>query len=147
MEPTGPRHINLSYLSGFFDGEGCVLPDRIQVDNTNPYILEKYLVFFGGGTIALKKPKNNKMRACYRWSAYGEIGRNALREMMPYLMEKKEQALINLDILSHKRSSPERAELISKLKHLKRVNYDGYRQPSRVCRDRRHDKGTTEEAR
>ena len=146
LETIGPRHIELSYLAGFFDVEGCVLPDRIQVDNTNPLILEKYYSFFNGGTIALKKPKNDKMRACYRWTAYGEIARNALREMMPYLIEKKEQALINLDILNHKRSSPERAELIYKLKHLKRVNYDGYRQPSGVRGDGRNYQRTAKEA-
>ena len=47
-------------------------------------------------------------------------------------MDKKEQALINLDILNYKASSPERADLKNKLKQLKRVNYDGYEQSSGV---------------
>ena len=132
LEITGQKHIELSYLAGFFDGEGCVLFDRIMVDNTNPYILEKYLVTFGGGRVYLKNPPSPNNRAHYRWVAYGDTARNALREMLPYLMEKKEQALINLDILNYKASSPERADLKNKLKQLKRVNYDGYEQSSGV---------------
>ena len=132
MEITGQKHIELSYLAGFFDGEGCVLYDRIMVDNTNPYILEKYLIAFEGGRIYLKSPAGPNNRAGYRWVAYGNTARNALRKMMPYLMEKKEQALINLDILSHKASSPERSDMKKKLKQLKRVVYDGYEQPSGI---------------
>ena len=132
MEITGPKHIELSYLAGFFDGEGCVLYDRIMVDNTNPYILEKYLIAFGGGRIYLKSPARPNNRAGYRWVAYGDTARNALRKMMPYLIEKKEQALINLDILNHKASSPERSDMKKKLKQLKRVVYDGYEQPSGI---------------
>jgi len=139
LELLGLKHIELSYLAGFFDGEGCVLFDRIMVDNTNPHILEKYFIRFGGGRIYLKEPPSKNNRSHYRWVAHGDIARNALREMMPYLIEKKYQALINLDILNHKATSPERAELKVKIKQLKRVNYDGYEQPSGVCGHRRND--------
>lgn len=132
LEITGQKHIELSYLAGFFDGEGCVLYDRIMVDNTNPYILEKYFIAFDGGRIYLKSPAGDNTRAGYRWVAYGDTARNALRKMMPYLIEKKEQALINLDILNYKASSPERSEMKEKLKQLKRVVYDGYEQPSGI---------------
>jgi len=133
LELTGQKHIELSYLAGFFDGEGCVLFDRIMVDNTNPHILEKFFIRFGCGRIYLKKPPGDHNRSHYRWVAYGEKARNALREMMPYLIEKKYQALINLDILNHEATSLKRAELKTKIKQLKRVNYDGYEQPAGVC--------------
>ena len=144
LEKIGQRHIELAYLAGFFDGEGCVLYDRIYADNTNPHILEMFFVLWPGGRVYLKTPPGEPNRSQYRWVAHGPTAREALRDMMPYLIEKKEQAEIHLDVLNHPASSDSRREQLLKLKELKRVPYDGYTQPSGTSEYRLDDKGVTE---
>lgn len=131
METTGTRPTEIAYLAGFFDGEGCVLYDRIMVDNTNPYLLEKFYLIWGG-RIGEKgdATRTEQTRTCYRWHAHGDTARKAARDMMPYLVEKKQQAEILLEVINYPLSSAMREYHLKQLKNLKRIEYGGYTQPT-----------------
>ena len=124
MEVTGPKPTDLAYLAGVFDGEGCVLFNRITVDNTNPYLLVLYREVWGGRIYTKRTSKGH--RTCFRWSASGTDCRQALNDMMPYLVEKKSQAEINLLITSYPPKSAMRSYHKRKLKDLKRIDYGEY---------------------
>ena len=125
METTGLKPTDLAYMAGFFDGEGCVLPDAIQVDNTCPHPLELFRDTWGG-KIILKKKQNGVARTQYRWVSYGETARTAARDMLPYLKEKKSQAEIFLTMLEYPKASAPREYCVRQLKFLKRIDYDDY---------------------
>ena len=121
METTGLKPTELAYLAGVFDGEGCVLFDRINVDNTNPHLLIMYRDKWGG-RIRVKKTAGEH-RTCFRWTAMGNSCRDALKAMMPYLVEKKEQAEINLIVITYPPKSEMRRYHKQKLKESKRIEY------------------------
>lgn len=121
MELTGPKPTDIAYLAGVFDGEGCVLFDRINVDNTNPHLLVMYRDAWGGRIRFKSTPKEH--RTCFRWTVMGDNCRNALKAMMPYLIEKKEQAEINLIVTTYPPKSAMRSYHKQKLKELKRIDY------------------------
>ena len=131
MEIIGTRPTEIAYLAGLFDGEGCVLYDRLMVDNTNPYLLERFYLIWGG-RIGEKKDttRTEATRTCYRWHAHGETARKAARDMMVYLVEKKQQAEIFLEVLNYPPSSEMRVYQLKQLKKLKRIDYGGYTQPT-----------------
>ena len=68
--------IDIKYLAGFFDGEGCVeinpnkIQDRISVVNTNKIILECIQETFGG-TIYSKKIFGLSKKPQWVWRLYG----------------------------------------------------------------------------
>lgn len=108
-----------------------MLYDRITVDNTNPYILEKFFLIWGG-RIGEKGDSSapSSARTCYRWHAHGGCGRKAVTDMLPYLVEKKQQAEIFLEVINYPQSSEMRKYHLKQLKNLKRIEYGGYSQPT-----------------
>lgn len=94
----------LSYLAGFFDGEGCVTiikgknhlgnvqySLRVIVSNTNEYVLHLYKLSFGG-RIQKRKYKKPGWRDCYAWELSSTRAYDFLKCMYPYLILKKAQA-------------------------------------------------------
>lgn len=97
-------NIELAYIAGFFDGEGCIYVVKM-VGNKNPgyslkleinqrldndsilyYIQSKF-----GGNIHHKRPSFNSNRHT-RWSIHGDLAIAVLKQLLPYLKIKKLQA-------------------------------------------------------
>ena len=155
--------INACYLAGFFDGEGCVgIYERsvansgqgavnpycsltVCISNTNHEVLAHIQKTCGGiitnGSQDWYPPlKGGGLRkTLWRWSAQSREGAHLLKAMLPYLIVKREQALVALEyyaISSTRNSKPhpgrsgqpplteeelkERRRLIHKIRDLKR---------------------------
>ena len=124
LVPTGPRLIDLVYVAGYLDAEGCFRFHQspvISVSNTYPYTL-MFLQTCFGGTIRDKKSKPEH-RTAYEWYASGDNARNCIRMVHPFLKEKQEQASLLLQIDSYPPRSVRREKLKRLLTALKRINY------------------------
>lgn len=105
-----------AYLAGIFDGEGSVSISRtrlqtptgktywgydckVLISNTDPRLM-KWLVSNFGGSFRPGNQKNNAVRAtkpCFRWAMESYPKQEKfLLAIIPYLIIKKEQALLAL---------------------------------------------------
>jgi LAGLIDADG-like domain len=114
-----------AYFAGFFDGEGCISGDkkhslRLALVNTDKRILEYFKSRYGGNIRQFVR--HDGWSACWIWEL-GDMRQieSILLQLLPYLIVKREQAKVALNIcrLWHKRDNLERLELFSKLKSLK----------------------------
>lgn len=125
------------YLAGFFDGEGSIgmywnsgSPDpryksghksgcwirSVSVVNTYRPILETFQDRFGGtiGQIV----KDEKYKPCFQWSIRSKFGiRSCLETLKPYLIEKREQAILMLLECTDRGDSYAIARRLKELKH------------------------------
>ena len=100
-----------SYLAGLFDGEGtvCISTSRnknntvifqmnVKIANTNLGLMQWLITNFGGTySVSHSKEKNN-CKTQYAWMPKGKNNRKAVLEnLLPYLVVKKQQALIGLE--------------------------------------------------
>lgn len=96
------------WAAGFFDGEGCVMIQRVDtgpnlvfklivaVTQKHEEPLKIYTTLFGGGTYFNKG-------GWYSWRATGATAEAALKEMRPYLQYKHEQVDLALEFQSLRR--------------------------------------------
>ncbi len=101
--------LNLDYIAGFVDGEGCVsLPrdprkgPRFILTNTDKELLEDIRSFFGGpGRISEKKGLNAwgnpRGKRCYQWICWNRHAETVLRALVPYLHLKQSEARLALE--------------------------------------------------
>lgn len=99
---------SIEYIAGFFDGEGCiratVAKDGKNASGLHVFITNTYFPILSmfeqkfGGTTSLRNNSNPKHKATYQWrmSSRKEI-KNFLEQVEPYLIEKREQALLALE--------------------------------------------------
>jgi LAGLIDADG-like domain len=99
-----------SWLAGLFDGEGSIVfprktntlnSVRIQITNTNHELLERVIAVTGTGTLVSQMHPGSKnwkphYKPSWAWQCYGENTRSLLRQMLPWLIEKRDKALIVL---------------------------------------------------
>lgn len=90
----------LAYIAGFFDGEGCITTNKqyILINASNAYrepleFIEK--VF--GGYVSEYQPKNKRYKKSYRWIAQGKSALIVLEFLLPYLIVKKERAVLAIE--------------------------------------------------
>ena len=100
----------VAYFAGLFDGEGCVFINKtwqnkrklsprykLQVSITNsnpkPLIIIKQLY---GGIISARRKNNEKYKAWYVWRVTTKSAENFLRDILPYLIIKKEEVELAL---------------------------------------------------
>jgi len=135
---------NWSYLAGFFDGEGCIhiadfmypykKPDRMQqvyrldihITQTDLAMAKWLVEHFGGVYYTIESNNKNNARknwsTPYRWVPKGKKNKEELLlGMLPYLIIKREQALVALDYLrlDLKVCPEKRAELAKRCRDLK----------------------------
>jgi hypothetical protein len=100
------REVQVAYAAGFFDGEGHI---RIQSHSkrgsymlsvsavqATPYPLPLFVELFGG---TMKKRLLNyrgTKRALFTWQTSSACAERALREMMPFLIVKRDEAEVAL---------------------------------------------------
>jgi hypothetical protein len=106
----------LIYLAGLFDGEGCIHiasskyldhgrknPQyrlRIQITNTCKNLMDK-IGSFGFYVMERKDLKKNWKR-CWVGHMYDRKAANLLRNLSPYLIVKKEEAILAIEFQDHK---------------------------------------------
>lgn len=88
------RQEQIIFLAGFFDGEGCITIGKngaieIKIINTSYINLKMYTEVFGG-EVRSRSQKVNKTQ--YYYAQYGINAFEFLKEIQPYLLDKKEQA-------------------------------------------------------
>ena len=92
--------MNISYLAGFFDGEGCISVSqtprtsriRVAVTNTKKEVVEEYYNRFGGSIFLANRDDSPQARPQWVWSLAkkSEIQR-FLDEVGKHLVLKSEQ--------------------------------------------------------
>lgn len=90
--------LELAYLTGFFDGEGCVgvyarsskLVLCISVNGTHQDSIERFKRAFGGRVGPIKSIGNRKPQ--WVWGITGRKAQAVLAQMLPYMNIKAPQA-------------------------------------------------------
>ena len=124
----------LAYIAGFVDGEGCLSIGAngsvsIGIVNTSKCTLDFILKVLNIGVIQDRKQIVNKRQYVYR--AYGENCMTIINLLLPYLIEKKDQALLLIEYRKQDRiirkpgqrgafANPSKIQYITKLKELKK---------------------------
>ena len=106
--PTLDEPLELAYLAGFLDGEGCInittqksrgnLNYRMQIVlwNTNRAIIESLAAHWAGGFHAGSKTRTNateNARPCYLAWWHGQLADELLARLEPYVRIKHAQLL------------------------------------------------------
>jgi hypothetical protein len=124
----------LAYVAGFVDGEGCFTLSNhgattLSIINTSKTALLFVQEVLGVGTVNPRKQRVNKNQYIYR--AYGSNCIGIVEKLLPYLIEKKEQAQVLLEYHNTPKterkpgsrgahSIVDRETFITRLKELKR---------------------------
>lgn len=96
--------IDLAYLAGIIDGEGCIsivkypwghFNCRISVVNTDVRLMVWLQESWGGGLSTPRQVKPH-WKPTMMWILSGEKAVDLIKELQPYLMLKKEQAEVFL---------------------------------------------------
>jgi intein/homing endonuclease len=90
------------WLAGLFDGEGSIIfykslskhdCIRISITNTVKELMDKVQEIIGIGNIYARPiPENPKHNRCWHWQCHGGNARIILRQILPWLIVKKEKA-------------------------------------------------------
>jgi hypothetical protein len=151
---------DLAYLAGFIDGEGCIgivtqrrsrHPDRpnyvlrLTVSNTNPLPLRKFQAAHGGSLhLDMKQRGKDLWKPSGVWCLSDDRCATLLAQLLPYLIVKREQALLAIEfrtlMRNHKRMPrekrflpkqvwDERAALKLQMNNLNRRGIDGKETP------------------
>ena len=137
--------VELAYLAGYFDGEGCVgvymrrsrthpgsgFTVRVIVGACDPAPLLRFQAAFGGTVnAAMPHPTSLGKLMQHRWQCSGSRAITALRSMLPHLTTKRAQAEAALQIKLYWRGykptaeeNTERALIAARIRTLKRISF------------------------
>ena len=102
---------NVEYLAGLFDGEGCITIRKqrdisakrgytyallVDVSQKRSAVLFEYKTRWGGSI--------GKGKRCDRWQVYSSKAKYALKDLAPYLIVKREEAIIAIEFQDYKDS-------------------------------------------
>jgi hypothetical protein len=97
----------LAYLAGFFDGEGSIYFNsqrkgqpgslRIAIVQISPEPLLLMSKVFGGNVRGPYSQRSVNQSPYYQWSAYGVKAAETLGALLPWLLLKKEQAVVGIE--------------------------------------------------
>jgi hypothetical protein len=121
MHTDGAANEAIAYLAGLFDGEGSVnifkqsnRKDRINpgyfleisIGNTHKGVLQWVLENFGGRLTQNAEQYTKRNHPTWRWRASSNEASEVLTIMLPYLVVKKEQALLAVEFQKHVNTHP-----------------------------------------
>ena len=112
-----------AYAAGYFDGEGCFTyrsSPIIEAVSVYPFTLEEIAINLGGKVF--KRVPRAKQRVYYQYRIYGGPALELVKKILPYLREKRVQAL-QLFRIRELPPGPEREKLKAELKAMKQVEY------------------------
>lgn len=102
------------YLAGFFDGEGSTQIRRLKqktrraqfgfvvsasIASTDQFPILGIRNQFGG-SICHTQPRNENSKSVYVWTIYGEKACNFLNSILPWLIIKRERAIMAIEFQS-----------------------------------------------
>ena len=116
------RKIDIRYIAGFFDGEGCITFSKImkynpmmkkrypctairmEVTNTDHIIIKDLHKFFNIGRLYKLKPRKKRYKKQLRWQLTHRQAEKVVKRLLPYMREqnKIKQATKVLDYYEHK---------------------------------------------
>lgn len=105
----------IAYLAGIVDGEGSIYignfscnpkdgtpyyQTNIEVTNTDENLINWLMLYIGGrkNKYSFKQLPKNSRRDVYRWIASGELLTNLCHLLLPYLVIKKKQCEIMIEM-------------------------------------------------
>lgn len=96
----------LAYIAGFIDGEGCIslakrgkyITPSLQISNTDYDILEWIGGFYGLKVYDKIADRRPTRKPSYRLAVFGDKAIQILKDILPYLRVKKEQAEVVLGL-------------------------------------------------
>ena len=124
-----------AWAAGFIDGEGCIHCGvshgqpriKLMVGQVDQRPLQKLSEMFGGAIVLHAKAKGNS-RESWRWQVQGRTAQKILKDLMPYLVSKIDEAKLALEFDCGKDGhKPEdfvvqkRYEIMQQLKEMKRA--------------------------
>ena len=96
--------LNLDYIAGFFDGEGCISLSlhglRVILTNTDKKILKEIQAYFNSKGQITSKIRNSKDKAtkpCWQLIYWNRQAEKVVVILMPYLRQKRKQAKLALE--------------------------------------------------
>lgn len=112
----------MAYTAGLVDGEGCICVEKgrpvVQVrmcDHQGPEFLHEHW----GGQLRLEASPEPNSRASMRWRAQGDSARVFLSDVAPWLMVKRQQADLAIELAGVPASQPDyRTFLADNIRHL-----------------------------
>lgn len=107
---TIPDLETLIYLSGYFDGEGCVSAHKTRaivaiVQTGDLEVVQLFNYYFGGRVYNTKRTTRTK-RAIQRWVVVGNEAQEFLLYVLPWLRAKRDVALWALGPTYKKSNTP-----------------------------------------
>jgi len=114
---------DLYYAAGLVDGEGTVTLIRqtrhqkrspsISVSSTSEELVDFMKDTFGGHIVKLKPPKKGHRQA-WHWQTSHDNAIKTLKQIAPYLRERKKKARANLILRDYKRVTPRNGKYTEK---------------------------------
>lgn len=96
-----PTDVELAYIAGFFDGEGCVNLSSpslvVHLTNTNREVLDWVQSLFGG-KVYLPPRYSIKHKQSYRWHLHKRDVTAFLTAIQPYVRIKQIQVVLGLGL-------------------------------------------------
>lgn len=99
-----------AYLAGIIDGEGCIGVSRtsynrglqleLAIGNTDVRLMDWLLDKVGIGWKYVYQPKMPRAKLSYRWAVSGGAAAMLLVQVLPYLVIKRDQALLAMEFQS-----------------------------------------------
>ena len=123
-----PNELELAYFAGYFDGEGCIHISKngariVAIKSCYPKVVKSFHKFYGGTFTNFKKDKKNHYcRGWFYFRIFGDNAVNVIKNLYPFLREKKEQARLFLKHASSK-DGHTKAQYAVQIKSLKKIIY------------------------
>ncbi len=106
--------MDIRYLAGLVDGEGCIALSRpshrcsmqltLCIAMCHRPIIELLTAQYGGDFRVRERTGNRRRQ--FTWLCHGERALNLVKEMLPYLIVKKEEALLVIQAIEYRKSLP-----------------------------------------
>lgn len=108
------KKYDVVWAAGLFDGEGCITIEIVKhykkpgardsfvlcasVSMTHKEAIEKLKNIFGKGSVSTRPPKKPRIEQ-WRWVVQQHHAKVVLKKMLPFLLVKKQEALLGLEFL------------------------------------------------
>lgn len=93
----------------------------MRITNTFPGVLYEMQGMFGGTVV--RRQSGPRQRQVWEWCVYGDSAREVSSLVHPFLVEKRRQAEIVMEVNRWPAQSSQRQSLYREIRRLKRIDY------------------------